>query len=102
MSEREIYHCVDTQGYARDYRVVEYNAQYAFVHYANTVWTCEVTGEQGGYQTLKCPFGIDLFGLPLSIVDDVKTGHNCSKCNTLNEFAESNRPDGTYLCFECR
>ena len=32
----------------------------------------------------------------------VKTGFNCSRCQRLNEYASSNRPDGTYICYECR
>jgi hypothetical protein len=26
----------------------------------------------------------------------------CMKCNTKNDWAEPNRPDNKYLCFECR
>lgn len=29
-------------------------------------------------------------------------GCTCVKCNGLNEYAAPNRPDGTYVCFECR
>lgn len=30
------------------------------------------------------------------------TSQLCKKCNDLNEFAEPNQPDGSYLCFGCR
>ncbi len=26
----------------------------------------------------------------------------CVKCNSKNEFAEPNQPNGKYICFECR
>lgn len=26
----------------------------------------------------------------------------CKRCNARNVYAEPNRPDGSYLCFECR
>lgn len=26
----------------------------------------------------------------------------CARCGILNEYADANRPDGTYVCFECR
>lgn len=29
-------------------------------------------------------------------------GFNCSRCNSRNDYATPNRPDGTYVCFECR
>ena len=32
----------------------------------------------------------------------VCTGHKCTGCGTFNEYAEANRADGSYLCFECR
>lgn len=30
------------------------------------------------------------------------TGFNCSRCNERNEYASSNHPDGTYVCYRCR
>lgn len=30
------------------------------------------------------------------------TGHTCRKCNIRNDYAVSNRPDGSYLCYDCR
>lgn len=30
------------------------------------------------------------------------TGHTCAKCKTFNEYAASNQPDGSYVCFGCR
>lgn len=29
-------------------------------------------------------------------------GHNCHRCNSRNDYAAANQPNGTYLCFECR
>ena len=29
-------------------------------------------------------------------------GHSCVECNEFNEYAESNRPEGGYLCYKCR
>ncbi len=26
----------------------------------------------------------------------------CKSCNDLNEFAEANQPDGSYVCYACR
>ncbi len=31
-----------------------------------------------------------------------KTGYNCIRCNFKNDYASSNRSDGSYLCFNCR
>jgi hypothetical protein len=31
-----------------------------------------------------------------------KTGHTCARCQSYNEYASANRPDGTYVCFGCR
>lgn len=31
-----------------------------------------------------------------------KTGFNCKLCNYLNEYAEANQSDGTYICFNCK
>ncbi len=31
-----------------------------------------------------------------------KTGYNCKRCNSKNDYACSNQPDGSYVCFECR
>lgn len=33
---------------------------------------------------------------------NIKTGHHCLKCKTFNDYAASNREDGTYVCYECR
>ena len=30
------------------------------------------------------------------------TGHRCNRCKSFNEYAAANRPDGTYVCYECR
>ncbi len=36
------------------------------------------------------------------------TGHNCTTCNSRNDYAEANQgptaehPNGTYKCFDCR
>lgn len=30
------------------------------------------------------------------------SGVSCKRCNSKNDFAEPNQPDGSYLCFECR
>jgi hypothetical protein len=32
----------------------------------------------------------------------VKIGYNCCKCKEYNEYAASNRSDGTYVCYSCR
>jgi hypothetical protein len=29
-------------------------------------------------------------------------GVTCKSCNTINEFASPNRPDGSYVCYNCR
>lgn len=29
-------------------------------------------------------------------------GHNCSRCNSRNDYAASNQKDGSYVCYECR
>lgn len=33
---------------------------------------------------------------------EVQTGFNCRQCNSRNDYAHANQPDGTYVCFECR
>jgi len=45
----------------------------------------------------------------LALVDDLdlminnrSEGMNCSKCNSFNNFAEPNQPDGTLICYSCR
>lgn len=33
---------------------------------------------------------------------NAERGCVCARCNSRNEWAEPNRKDGTYVCFECR
>lgn len=40
--------------------------------------------------------------IPASQSIKLISGHNCNRCNTYNEYAESNQPDGTYKCYNCR
>ncbi len=55
--------------------------------------------------------GISLIGtngclIPAAVampkINGIKTGYNCIKCNFKNDYACANKPDGTYLCFNCR
>lgn len=32
----------------------------------------------------------------------VNSGHSCKKCNEFNDYADSNQPDGSYVCYRCR
>jgi hypothetical protein len=32
----------------------------------------------------------------------IKSGMNCIKCNSYNEYAEPNQKDNTYKCYSCR
>ncbi len=50
-------------------------------------------------------FGLNRAAQPLEgtpVVAVTKTGFNCTKCNDKNDFAESNQPNGTYVCYQCR
>lgn len=52
------------------------------------------------------PFGAFPFTLAMKWrrrgVSIKSTGHKCSKCGLMNEFAASNQPGGGYVCYECR
>lgn len=37
-----------------------------------------------------------------ALTPDIRTGFNCRQCNSRNDYAHANQPDGTYVCFECR
>ncbi len=71
-------------------------------------------GQWSGYNS-KTTSGIDLTGTDGCLINatikvtgfmtakaTLKTGYNCSKCNFKNDYAASNQPNGTYLCYECR
>jgi hypothetical protein len=32
----------------------------------------------------------------------ISTLKHCKKCNSPNEYAESNQPDGSFVCYSCR
>lgn len=37
-----------------------------------------------------------------SVKNNSENGMNCSRCGMKNDYAESNQPDGSYLCYNCR
>ncbi len=39
---------------------------------------------------------------PAGPTNAAKTGFNCIRCKTKNDYAVSNQKDGTYVCYECR
>lgn len=41
-------------------------------------------------------------GAPTQLPPPPPTGFSCSRCQTFNEYACANQPDGTYRCFGCR
>lgn len=43
---------------------------------------------------LKLGWVIESFGIDQKQI--------CTKCKTINEYAEPNQPDGTYICYGCR
>lgn len=49
----------------------------------------------------KIKYGLDTWNDPPAPIAK-PNGMACSKCQTFNEYAESNQSDGSYVCYSCR
>lgn len=85
---------------ATEFDVVE--AQVAEAHLNSMGWTVishpvsAPAQNTDGWTTFTFKFGDGPAKAP------GKTGHNCKRCNSRNDYAEANQGDGSYICWECR
>lgn len=77
-----------------------------YTDWKEVIWTTQcskahVPGSIVHPDEARC--SIDKINVPkVDQVTNSKSGFNCKLCNLLNEYAEANQSDGTYICYNCK
>jgi hypothetical protein len=73
--------------------------------------TATVGGNFSGGNTVSWGCATGFAFIPGVVIDCAKIGSvqakavgplSCKSCNTINEYAEPNQPNGTYICYNCK